>query len=203
MTLKIYGYAKSRAIRNIWMANELGLRYEHVPLDLAEAKEPSFLAINPAGQVPAIDDDGVVLTESAAINLYLAKKAGSPLYPTAPNDEAKVWQWCFWAMTQLEPPLIAILRNRVMLPPEKRSEAAAAEGERQVQAPLALLDQALARTGYLVGNGFTVADLTAASVLLIARGLKLDLAAYKNVGRWLEASLSRPAAREALKLRQG
>jgi len=76
--LKIYGVARSRAFRVLWMARELGLDYEHVKVDFAsgETREPGFLALNPNGHVPVIDDAGFILWESMAINLYLAKKYG-------------------------------------------------------------------------------------------------------------------------------
>src|SRR6476620_4881957 len=82
--LRIYGVARTRAFRALWMAQELGLDYEHIPIEIGEAgaRKPEFLAINPNGRLPAIDDDGFVLTESLAITLYLAKKYSSgKLYP--------------------------------------------------------------------------------------------------------------------------
>jgi len=87
--LKIYGVARSRAFRVLWMAQELGLDYQHVKVDFAsgETREPGFLALNPNGQVPVIDDDGFILWESMAINLYLAKKYGAgEFYPTRLED---------------------------------------------------------------------------------------------------------------------
>src|SRR6185437_3394897 len=84
MPLKIYGVARSRTFRTLWMAKELGLDYEHVKIDFAtgDTRTPAHLALNPNGHVPVIDDDGFVLWESMAINLYLAKKYGAgTLYP--------------------------------------------------------------------------------------------------------------------------
>jgi glutathione S-transferase len=79
MALKIYGVARSRAFRILWMAKELGLDYEHVKVDFAtgETQQPGFLALNPNGHIPVIDDDGFILWESMTINLYLAKKYGA------------------------------------------------------------------------------------------------------------------------------
>lgn len=76
MSLKIYGVARSRTFRTLWMAKELGLDYEHLTVDFAtgETRTPAHLALNPNGHIPVIDDDGFVLWESMAINLYLAKK---------------------------------------------------------------------------------------------------------------------------------
>jgi glutathione S-transferase len=93
--LKIYGVPRSRAFRTLWLAKELGLDYDNIAVDFAtgETRQPAYLAINPNGHVPAIDDNGFILWESMAINLYLAKKYGlGTLYPTALEDEARMWQ---------------------------------------------------------------------------------------------------------------
>ena len=81
--LKIYGHPGSRAARPLWVCRELGLQYEHVPTHFADGgtKSAEFLAINPAGRIPAIDDGGFRLAESMAINIYLAKKYGGELAP--------------------------------------------------------------------------------------------------------------------------
>ena len=86
--IRIYGSARSRGVRTLWMAGELGLEYEH--LDYAPrspaTRTPEYLALNPNARVPTIDDDGFVLSESMAINLYLSKKYKSPLYPSDPRN---------------------------------------------------------------------------------------------------------------------
>ena len=81
--LRIYGSARSRATRTLWMAEELGLKYEHfdyAPRSPA-TRTPEYLALNPNARVPTIDDDGFVLSESMAINLYLAKNMGNSIRP--------------------------------------------------------------------------------------------------------------------------
>src|SRR5262249_58624353 len=80
--LRIYGVARTRAFRALWMAEELGLDYEHLPLEIgaAGARKQDYLALNPNGRLPAIDEDGFVLWESLAITLYLAQKH-CPFYP--------------------------------------------------------------------------------------------------------------------------
>src|SRR6184192_2113823 len=89
--LTIYGVYRSRASRNIWLANELAIPFKQVPImqryrlkeplpaDVVHTKSPEFLKVNPNGHIPSVEDDGVVLHESLAINLYLAKKHGGPL----------------------------------------------------------------------------------------------------------------------------
>src|SRR5947209_8479283 len=118
--LKIYGTVRSRANRVIWMAEELGLAYESISVDLSAPRDPAFLAVNPNGRLPAIDDEGFHLFESMAINLYLAKKHGGPLAPRDLGEDAKMTQWSFWAVTELEKPGLDYLMHTMFLPPEKR-----------------------------------------------------------------------------------
>src|SRR5438067_3207534 len=87
MALKIYGIPRSRAFRTLWMAKELGLEYENIPIDTqGGSRAPDFLKINPNGHIPAIDDDRFVPCESIAINLYLPNK-NTPR-PTPPTPSA-------------------------------------------------------------------------------------------------------------------
>src|SRR6202046_2694112 len=115
--LRIYGSARSRAVRTLWMAGELGLTYEHIDLlpRSPGTKAPEYLALNPNGRVPTIDDDGFVLSESMAINLYLAKKHGK-LYPADAKNEALAWQWCFWEVDRLDRQITTYANNAFALP---------------------------------------------------------------------------------------
>jgi glutathione S-transferase len=203
--LKIYGVARSRAFRILWMAKELGLDYEHVKVDFAsgEAREPGFLALNPNGQVPVIDDDRFILWESMAINLYLAKKYGAGgLYPTRLEDEARAWQWSFWGMTEVERPVLTAMMNRAVYPEEKRDKAAADAAERALAQPLKVLDGALGRSPNLLGEGFTVADLNVASILAWARPAQIDMSAVPKLAEWLKNCAERPAARAARQMQR-
>ena len=203
--LKIYGVARSRAFRILWMAKELGLDYEHVKVDFAsgQTREPGFLALNPNGQVPVIDDDGFILWESMAINLYLAKKYGAGgLYPTRLEDEARAWQWSFWGMTEVERPVLTAMMNRAVYPEEKRDMAAAAAAEKALAQPLKVLDGVLGRSPNLLGDGFTVADLNVASILAWARPAQIDMSAFPNVAEWLKNCAERPAARAARQMQR-
>jgi glutathione S-transferase len=197
--LKIYGVAGSRAYRVLWMANELGLDYEHVPVHFGDgsSKTPEYLAVNPNGRIPAIDDDGLKLCESMAINLYLAKKHDKGFWPKTPAGEAQALQWSFWVMTEVEKPALAALLHRMFLPEARRDPKLADEGEQQLQAPLKVLDEALARTACLAGSSFSVADLNVASVLSWVRMARVDLTAFPHVKAWLGAALERPAAVKA------
>jgi len=205
MALKIYGVARSRAARVLWMAKELGLDYEHVKVDFAtgETRQPAHLALNPNGHIPVIDDDGVILWESMAINLYLAKKYNTAgLYPTRLEDEAQAWQWSFWGMTEVERPLLTAMMNRAIFPENQRDLAAADAAEKTLAQPLGVLDGVLGRTPYVLGQNFTVADLNVASILAWARPAQIDMSSFPKVAEWLRICAERPAARVVRQLQR-
>jgi glutathione S-transferase len=198
--LRIYGIARTRAFRALWMAEELGLDYEHVPIEIgpAGARKPDYLTINPNGRLPAIEDDGFALWESLAITLYLAKKHGR-LYPTTLESEAKAWQWSLWAVQEVDRGVNIWSLHAVRLPPQERDPQRRAEALKVLEAPFKVLDRALAGRPYLLGEEFTVADLNVAAV--ISRAIDMDLSATPRLAQWLERCLERAAARSALALR--
>jgi glutathione S-transferase len=200
MSLRIYGIARTRAFRAIWMAGELGLAYEHVPVEIgaAGARQADYLAINPNGRLPAIDDDGFVLWESLAITLYLAKKHDR-FYPATLEGEAKAWQWSLWAVQEVDRGVNIWSLHAVRLPPEDRNQALLAEALKVIGPPFRVLDGALADRPYLLGGEFTVADLNVAAV--ISRAIDMDLSATPHLADWLRRCLGRAAAQAALRLR--
>lgn len=199
--LKIYGPTQSRAFRVLWLAHELGIPFEQIPVSInvskAQCKEPWFVAINPNGRVPAIDDGGFILWESVAIIHYLAKKYGPTLYPRTIEGEAKMLQWAMITMLDLEPPMVAVLRNRLVLPPDKRDEALALEGLENLARPLAIYESELTRQSYFAGDEWGLADFMVASAAVTLLMLRVELVPYPKFAAWLKASASRPAARAA------
>src|SRR4029079_14641955 len=200
--LKIYGIARTRAFRALWMARELGLDYEHDPVEIGDAgaRTPEFLAINPDGALPVIVDDGFVLFESLAITLYLAKKHSlGRLYPGTLEGEARAWQWSLWAVTEVDRGVNIWSLHAVRLPPPERDAGKLAEALKVLVAPFKVLDTAVAAQPYLLGPDFTVADLNVAAV--ISRAIEMDLSATPNLKTCLTRCLERPAARAALALK--
>ena len=200
--LRIYGIARTRAFRALWMAAELGLDYQHLPIEIGEAgaRAPEFLALNPNGRLPLIVDDDFVLFESLAITLYLAKKHSyGKLYPATLQGEAKAWQWSFWAISEVDRGVNIWSLHAVRLPPAERDAAKRDEALAVLVAPFRVLDAALAQHGYLLGDEFTVADLNVAAV--ISRAVDMDLSAAPNLKSWLVRCLDRPAARAAQALK--
>jgi glutathione S-transferase len=193
--LKLYGTSMSRAARCLWALEELGLKYEHIPINTTgDSRKPEFLRVNPNGHVPTLDDDGVIFWESLAINSYLAEKYGkAPFWPSSAADHGHTCQWGLWAMTEVEPHMLALLMHKMLLPKEQRSDKAVAAASEALKAPLKVLDDSLKGRQYLLGGDFTIADLNVASVLSWAMFVQLDLSATPAAKAWLEKCLSRPA----------
>ncbi|HVA76552.1 MAG TPA: glutathione S-transferase family protein [Candidatus Binataceae bacterium] len=191
---KLYGTSRSRSARSLWALEELGVKYDHHPMPPTEAKSPEHLKRNPHGHVPVLEDEGTMVWESMAINLYLAEKYGKgSLWPADIASHADIYKWSFWAMTEVEPQLMTILLNRVLNPADKRDEKAAQAAVEALKGPLKALDESLKGKDYLLGKNFTVADLNVASVLSWAAMMRLDLSATPAVAAWLQKCLGREA----------
>ena len=163
---------------------------------------PAFLAISPAGAIPVLQDDGLVLTESLAINLYLARKYGSDLGPRDAQEDALMQQWAFYGATSVESAALAILNvttSARMGTPEGDAEIATKAAA--LDRPLKVLEAHFAAHGHLVGDRFTVADINLAEVLRYAQAHPPLLAAFPSVNNWLLACQARPAFQEMWALR--
>jgi len=141
-----------------------------------------------------------------AINIYLAKKHGGELAPKSLEDEARMLQWSFWAMTEAEKPLVTLFMQRFEVQPgsdlekyfRERSPKDAATEQAALKAlehPLTVLNSHLAKREYLLGSSFSLADLNVASVLSMGLAAKFDFSPYPNVQQWMTRCLARPAAR--------
>jgi glutathione S-transferase len=201
--IRIHGIARSRAFRCIWAAEEAGLPYELVPVGFGpESKSAQHLRINPNGKIPAMEDGGLVLFESLAINLHLAMKAGAPLWP-AGDDASRALQWTLWAATEAEPHAMQWGYNTYMKPPAERDAGLAAAGAAALKARLSVLDQALGARPFLLESGFSIADLNIAAVLFGVWSNGFDFGEAPRVQAWMERCFARPAAKKARALREG
>jgi glutathione S-transferase len=211
--IKLYGAMASRAHRVVWMLKELGLPFEHIPTHFMDGstRKPEYLAINPNGRVPALDDDGFVLFESLAITLYLAKKYSNghdsnDLSPRDVHEEALAIQWSFWVATEVEKPLLFASANRALFAPDGLNEEQALMAIAKLDRPFKVLDAHLQAQlvkrpdapAYVMGEGehnrFTVTDLNIATVMDLAPQCGIALDAWPNVKAWHERCLARPAA---------
>ncbi|MBW2419061.1 MAG: glutathione S-transferase family protein [Deltaproteobacteria bacterium] len=197
--IKLYGISRSRAFRCLWMLEELGLEYEHVPINfVGETKQPDYLAINPNGRIPTLVDGDTVLWESMAINLYLAQKYDGGLRPKSVEELGQAMKWSFWVMTETEKSVVELLFNSVILPEDDRDAAVAAAATQQLGPPIRVLDAALAGREHLVGDDFGVADLNVAAVLSWCQLGGFDFSPAPNIERWLRAAMARPAVKAAM-----
>ncbi len=204
--LIIYGVHRSRAFRNLWLSSELGVAYTQVPVIQAyRLKEPlaagaplntasaEFLKINPNGHIPSIDDDGVILHESLAINLYLAKKHGGPLAPQGIREEGEMTMWGLWAVTEMEPYTLSNMKTyRDGLENTPDGKEALSDALDQLSRPFSVLDAHLAKTGALVGGRFSVADLNLVEVVRYASVETGLIEAHPHVNAWVGACHARP-----------
>ncbi len=159
--ITLHGAAASRSSRSLLALEELGLPYRQVPLNpWSDAADAEPLArINPNARVPVLDDDGLILFESMAINLYLADRyGGAPFWPQHPRNRALVYQWSVWSQTEID-----VLARHTARFSGDAARKRRAEAERL--AALAILDRALAGRPYLLGDVFTLADLNLAATL--------------------------------------
>lgn len=202
--LTVYGFARvnafahgnTRDLRVLWALEELELPYEIAGVDhpRRDLDAPSFRAMNPFGQLPVIDDDGVVLSESGAIVLYLARKT-QRLIPSDLAGEAQVLRWSFAALNSVEVPLLTAwfvgLRGGEGSPSQQALRQWA--GLRLDQ-----LDRWLADRAFVATDGFTVADILMTHVLIAGSTDPALLAPHENVRAYLARCTARPAWNRAL-----
>jgi glutathione S-transferase len=204
MALKIYGVARSRTVRTLWMAAELGIPYEHVQVAVGAegSRKPEYMRLNPNGGVPFIEDDGLILWESLAINLYLARKHGGPLAGTNLAEDAQMTMWSVWGVASVEPHAAQAMYHTQAYAPEQRDPKVALMSLEKLREPRGVLEAALAKGGgHLVGGRFTVADLNLAGIIFYLRFNPQALADKPAIRAWHTAALARPAARKAFALR--
>ena len=205
--LTIYGVYRSRASRVYWMAEELGLEFVSVPVLQARrladplsqgaplnTHSPDFTAVNPMSQIPSIKDGDLVMHESLAINLYLARKYGGLLSGQTVEEDGLLTMWTVWATAEVEPHTVRIvLTYDNELENSEGGRQTIAVACRSLRKPLAVLENHLAGRQWIVGDRFTVADLNLAEVLRYAQSEEALLDAHPNVKAWIERCQSRPA----------
>ena len=207
--LTIHGVTRSRASRIIWLCHELDLPFRQIPViqayrladpDAPDApvntRSPEFLALSPAGAIPVIEDDGLILSESLAVTLYLARKHGRAggVGPATEAEDALMLQWSFNAATAIEQDALTILFLHARGQEQSGEDVVlvANAAERLVR-PMKVLDDHLATHGHLVGGRFTVADLNMAEVVRYAQGYGELMSQFPAVEGWLATCQARPA----------
>ena len=159
--LQLYGNPRSRAMRCLWMLEEVGQPYQLVDKSLRadDLHSADYLKLNPNARIPTLVDGEVVLWESMAINLYLAQKYPGPMHCADAAVLGHAAQWSFWAMLEIEMLLLHMLEHRVLLAEHARDISVVERNELLLKKPLGILNGALAGRSHLAGDSFTVADL--------------------------------------------
>jgi glutathione S-transferase len=193
--MKLYGIPPTRALRALWLLNELDLDCEIVTINLAEDEhlQPEFLKINPFGKVPVLVDKDVIVAESGAIPLYLAERYGQGRFiPASVEDRAAMYRWMFFLVTEIEQPLWRVALHTFIYVEADRRPDEIPLAERDCRQMLAPLDRHMSNREFFVGSTATVADFIGAFTLDWA-----DEAGFLDQSPNLKAFVDRMYARSA------
>lgn len=201
--ITLYGNPRTSAGRCVWALEEAGVAYNIKDLDMRakEHKSTEYLKINPNGKVPAMIDGDLTLFESMAINFYIAEAYKKDLLGSNPQEKGLVQQWSFWAIAELQAPLIEVFIQKVFTPEEKQDAKVIELNLNKLPNLFNVLNSALNEKKFLVGNQFTLADLNTASVASISKAIGFDLATYTNITSWMKVISERPTYQKYMTLR--
>jgi glutathione S-transferase len=197
--MKLYWSPRSRSFTTLWLMEETGQPYERVLIDITKGAQKSadYLKINPMGKVPALADGDATLAESAAICAYVADRYPEAKLapPTGDVRRAKYLQWLFFAPSCIEPAIVQAF-TKLEIP-----AASAAWGS--TTQTFDVLDQALAKGPWLLGDTFSAADIAIGAGMHYAIRLFKMIPTRPNFDRYLDACAARPAFQRAEKLAMG
>ena len=198
--LRIWGRKNSANVQKVmWGIGELGLAHERIDIAGAFGKnrEPDYLALNPNGLVPTLEDGDLVVWEANTILRYLASLHGKgTLEPADPRARARASQWMDWQLSVLGPAIHATFWGLVRTPPEKRDLAAIATSKAKTTAAIKMLDAQLAKTAYVAGDAFSMGDIPVGIFGYRFHELVPERPALVNFERWYAALSARPAFRD-------
>jgi glutathione S-transferase len=198
--IKIWGRNTSVNVQKVmWAVGELGLPHERIDIGgpFGKNNEPAYLAMNPNGLVPTLEEDGFVLWESNAIVRYLAAKYGpGTLEPADLRTRARASSWMDWQLTVAAPALTPVFWGLVRTPPEKRDQAAIEAGKIKTIAAMKIVDAHLANSAFLAGDTLSVGDIPAALMAYRFRRLVPERPALEHFERWFAAIEQRPAFKQ-------
>lgn len=198
--MKLYGTPPTRALRALWLINELGIDCEIVTVDMGvnEHGSPEMLALNPAGKLPFLVDGDDVITESCAIQLYLAEKyPEKALLGRSLSERGQVYRWMLFLATEIEQPLWRIALHTRLYPEDERLAADVPLATRDGKAMVSVLEAHMQGREYVVGRQITVADFNAAYTLDWAREARL-LESAPTLRSYLDRMYKRPKAPQTI-----
>jgi glutathione S-transferase len=195
--LKIWGRKNSANVQKaMWAVGELGLPHERIDIGGAFGKnrEPPYLALNPNGLVPTLQDGDLVVWEANTIVRHLAREHGQgTLEPADPKARARASQWMDWQLSVLGPAIHATFWGLVRTPPEKRDLAAIETSIKKTTAAITILDAQLATTAYVAGDQFSMGDIPVGVFGYRFHALVKDRPPLPHFERWFAAIAARPA----------
>lgn len=200
--MQIWGRINSSNVRKVlWCAEELGLAYEHINAGGAfgVVNEPDYLAMNPNGLVPCLQDGDMILWESNAIVRYLARQYGrEPFAPLSPAVWAQADKWMDWASLSFSSPYRDLVWNLLRCAPEQRNEAAIEHGKQACARFMAMADAALQRQPFLSGTHFGIGDIPLGCIAYAWFSLPIERPALESLSSWYARLCERPAYQKAV-----
>lgn len=198
--LRIWGRRNSFNVQKVmWLVGELGLAHEHIPAGGAHGllDMPGFLAMNPHGRVPVIDDGGTIVWESHAILRYLGARHGADrFWPADAGERSQADRWMDWAQTALQPAFLTeVFWGFYRTPDHLRNWPAINRGIERCARYFELLDRRLPGRAYLCGDSLSLADIPAGTALYRYFELEIERPALPQVEAWYRRLQDRPAYR--------
>ena len=198
--IKIWGRNTSVNVQKVmWAVGELNLPHERVDIGgpFGRNKEPAYLAINPNGLVPTLEDGDLIIWESNTIVRYLAGRHGAgSLEPTDLGTRARASQWMDWQLTVVAPAIFGAFWGLIRTPPEKRDHAAIEAGKVKCIAVMKILDAQLAQTPFVAGDTLSMGDIPVALMAYRFRRLVPERPPLENLERWFTQIEQRPAFKQ-------
>ena len=198
--MKIYHAPNTRSVRIVWLLEELGLPHELERFRLGDARmrSPEYLAINPMGRVPTLEDGAVRLSESGAIVEYvLARHGKGRLVPSVSSPEfPRYLQWLHYAEGMIMPPVNIIVVETILLPKERRNQINVDRAVKLLSRMLAAVDAGLEGREFLAGE-FSGADIMTGHACTVAQRLGADVSDKPNVAAYIARLNARPAMQRA------
>ena len=198
--IKIWGRNTSSNVQKVmWALGELGLPHERIDIggSFGKNREPAYLAMNPNGLVPTLEEDGFLLWESNSIVRYLAAKYGvGALEPADMQARARASSWMDWQLTVAGPAITPVFWGLIRTPPDKRDHAAIEAGKVKTMAAMQMLDAQLAKSAFVAGDTLSMGDIPVAVMTYRFRRLMPERSGLDHLERWFTAIEQRPAFKE-------
>jgi len=194
--IKVWGRLTASNVQKVmWCIDELGVAHEHIHIPFGRAKEdPAYLAINPNGRVPTIEEDGFILWESNSCVRYIAARFGAgSLWPTDPRVRADAERWMDWQLATLSEPSDTIFIGLVVKKQEQRDMAAIAAATKRLNELWTIVDKVLATRKFVAGNDLTIGDIPMGIAVHRWFTIPVERDRHPNVEGWYSRLIDRPA----------